>query len=300
MQVYNKSAGDVAFRVINNIIMGIIGILTLYPVLWLVIASVSNPLALHTHHTRLIFWPLGFSLEAYRIVLENMLLWRAYANTIFYTVTATAFSVTICMMGGYVLSRKYLPGRGALTLFMVFTMFFGGGLIPTFLLINALGLVNTRWVMIIPNAVSVFNVIMIMSFCRSLPDEMEESARVDGSNDWRTFVRVMIPLCKPVIAVMILFFAVGNWNSWIWPRIFLRERRLVPLQIVMQEILHMANPDSANVAQHAEGWHGEERGAFMDAVQYSVIVVSMIPIVALYPVIQKYFISGVMIGAIKG
>jgi len=297
--VYNKSFGDVAFRVINNILMSVIGLLALYPIVWLVIASVSNPLELHTHHTNLIFWPRGFSLEAYRIVLNNNQLWRAYANTIFYVATGTTLSVIVSMMGGYVLSRKYLPGRTFFTLLIMFTMFFGGGLIPFFLVVNALGMFNTRWAMIIPNMVSVFNVVMIMAFCRSLPDEMEESARIDGANDWTTFLKVMMPLCKPVIAVMILFYSVGTWNSWLHPRIFLQSRNLVPLQVVMHEILIMANPDSANITGvGAVG--GEERAAFMDAVQYAVIVVSMIPIVALYPVIQKYFISGVMIGAIKG
>ena len=297
--VYNKSFGDVAFRVINNILMSVIGLLALYPIVWLVIASVSNPLELHTHHTNLIFWPRGFSLEAYRIVLNNNQLWRAYANTIFYVATGTTLSVIVSMMGWYVLSRKYLPGRTFFTLLIMFTMFFGGGLIPFFLVVNALGMFNTRWAMIIPNMVSVFNVVMIMAFCRSLPDEMEESARIDGANDWTTFLKVMMPLCKPVIAVMILFYSVGTWNSWLHPRIFLQSRNLVPLQVVMHEILIMANPDSANITGvGAVG--GEERAAFMDAVQYAVIVVSMIPIVALYPVIQKYFISGVMIGAIKG
>jgi len=297
--VYNKSAGDVAFRFFNTLLMSIIGLLALYPIVWLLIASVSNPLELHTHHTNLIFWPRGFSLEAYRIVLNNNQLWRAYANTIFYVITGTTLSVIVSMMGGYVLSRKYLPGRTFFTLLVMFTMFFGGGLIPFFLVVNALGMFNTRWAMIIPNMVSVFNVVMIMAFCRSLPDEMEESSRIDGANDWTTFIKVMMPLCKPVIAVMILFYSVGMWNSWLHPRIFLQSRNLVPLQVIMHEILIMANPDSAAITGvGAVG--GEERTAFMDAVQYAVIVVSMIPIVALYPVIQKYFISGVMIGAIKG
>jgi len=181
----------------------------------------------------------------------------------------------------------------------MFTMFFGGGLIPFFLVINGLGLFNTRWAMILPNMVSVFYVVMIMACFRSVPDEMEESARIDGANDWTTFLKVMMPLCKPVIAVMVLFYTVDMWNSWLHPRIFLQSRSLVPLQVVMNEILIMANPDIANIT--ATGDVGSEaRAAFLDAVQYAVIVVSMIPIVALYPVVQKYFISGVMIGAVKG
>ena len=263
------------------------------------LASASNPLALHTADRRLIFWPLGFSLEAYLLVLENVNLWRAYANTIFYTVAGTGLSVTVSMMGGYALSRSYLSGRGFLTLFIVFTMFFSGGLIPFFLVVNGLGLTNTRWVMLLPNMVNVFYVVMIMSFCRNIPSEMEESARMDGATDWTTFTRIMMPLCKPVIAVMVLFYAVDIWNSWLHPRIFLTNRSLVPLQIIMNEILILNNPEMANIAGvGAVG--GEERASFMDAVQYSVIVVSMIPIVALYPIIQRYFISGVMIGAIKG
>ena len=297
--VYNKSIGDITFRFFNTLLMIAIGLLTLYPVFWLVIASVSNPLTLHTNDSNLIFWPQGFSLEAYRLVLENTGLWRAYANSIFYAIAGTTLSVTVSMMGGYVLSRKYLPGRGFFTMIIIFTMFFSGGLIPFFLVVNGLGLFNTRWAMILPNMVSVFYVVMIMAFCRSIPDEMEESARIDGANDWTTFLKVMMPLCKPVIAVMVLFYTVDMWNSWFHPRIFLQSRNLVPLQIVMNEILIMANPDVANIT--GTGAVGsEDRAAYLDAVQYAVIVVSMIPIVALYPVIQKYFISGVMIGAVKG
>jgi len=297
--VYNKSFSDVAFRFFNTTLMIIIGLLTIYPVLWLVIASFSNPLALHTADSRLVFWPVGFSTEAYQLVLENTNLWRAYANSIFYAITGTILSVTVSMMGGYVLSRKYLPGNTFFTLVLVFTMFFSGGLIPFFLVVNGLGLTDTRWVMLLPNMVSVFNVIMIISFCRGIPDEMEESARIDGSNDWNTFIKVMMPLAKPVIAVMVLFYAVGIWNSWLHPRIFITTRALVPLQVIMNEILIMNNQEMANIAGVGPVG-GEDRAAFMDAVQYAVIVVSMIPIVALYPVIQKYFISGVMIGAIKG
>jgi len=297
--VYKKSPGDVAFRVINTIILSIIGILTLYPVWWLVVASVSNPLALWRADSNLIFWPVGFSLDPYRLVLENTQLWRAYGNTIFYTFFGTIISVSISMMGGYVLSRKYLPGRGFLTMFIVFTMFFSGGLIPFFLVVNTLGLTDTRWVMLLPTAVNVFFVIMILSFCRGIPDEMEESARMDGSNDWNTFIKVMMPLSKAVIAVMVLFYAVQIWNMWLHPRIFLSTRALLPLQVIMNEILILNNSEVANITG-VGAVHGDDRSAFMDSVQYAVIVVSMIPIVALYPFIQKHFMHGVMIGAVKG
>jgi len=294
-----KSPGDVAFRIINTTVMAIILVLALYPIIWLVLASVSNPLELHTAPTRLLLWPRGFSLVAYEMVMTNSQLWRAYGNTIIYAVSGTFISVTVSMMGGYVLSRKYLPGRSFFTLFVVFTMFFSGGLIPFFLTVDAVGLIDTRWAMIIPNAVTVFYVIMIITFCRGIPDEMEEAARIDGANDWYIFTKVMMPLAKPIIAVMVLFYAVDIWNTWMFAQIFLRNRALLPLQVILREILVLTNPEMMNLG--AQGLVASlELAAFMDAVQYAVIVVSMIPIVALYPVIQKYFISGVMVGAIRG
>ncbi|MCL2527298.1 MAG: carbohydrate ABC transporter permease [Defluviitaleaceae bacterium] len=294
-----KSPGDVVFRIINTTIMAIILVLAIYPVVWLVLASVSNPLELHTAPTRLLLWPRGFSTAAYGMVMTNSQLWRAYGNTIFYAISGTFISVTVSMLGGYVLSRKYLPGRRFFTLLIVFTMFFGGGLIPFFIVVDALGLFDTRWAMILPNAISVFYVIMIISFCRGIPDEMEESAKIDGANDFYIFYKVMMPLAKPIIAVMVLFYTVDIWNTWMWGQIFLRSRSLLPLQVILREILVLTNPDMMNLGAHGVT-AAAEQAAFMDAVQYAVIVVSMIPIVALYPVIQKYFISGVMVGALKG
>ncbi|MDR1060612.1 MAG: carbohydrate ABC transporter permease [Clostridiales bacterium] len=294
----DKGAGAKAFRLANALLLSLLAVAAFYPIFYVLVASVSDPVKLYAASKVLLF-PQGFSLAAYKIVFTNSWIWRSYLNTLFYVVAGGALSIFVTLLGGYALSRKYLPGRSVFLVIVTITMFFSGGLIPTFIIVNGLGLTDTVFAMILPSAVSTYNLLVMKTFLQGLPDEMEETSRIDGANDFTILWKVMAPLAAPALAVVSLFYIVSIWNSYIAPTIYLRNRDLFPLQVILREILLSGNTNSTNLNLSVSGGN-EDYQAYSDAVKYATIVVATVPILCVYPFLQRYFVKGVMLGAIKG
>ncbi|MDU6855969.1 MAG: carbohydrate ABC transporter permease [Clostridiales bacterium] len=292
----NETRQDKIFNVINMTILWIVLILVAYPLIYVLSASFSNPQAVSSGKVWL--WPVDFTLRGYEVVFQHPDIVRGFLNAIYITVLGTVVQVIITIMAAYPLSRKTLYGKGVITLFFTFTMFFGGGLIPTFILINNLGLYNTYWALILPGAVGVYNVIVARTFFQTtIPEDLFEAGQLDGCSDFRFLISVVLPLSKPIIAVLVMFYAVGHWNSYFGPMIYLADKQLYPLQIVLRNILVQNQFDSQMMMDVASM---EQQKGLAELIKYSVIVVSSLPMLILYPFIQKHFVKGVMIGAIKG
>lgn len=292
--VESKTIWDRLFTVANYVLLSLILLLTLYPCWYVVVASVSDPVKLYAG-SKFMIWPRGFSVQAYQIIIKHAMLWKSYGNTLIYVSAATVLGLTLTMLGAFVLSRKYLPGKNAMMMMVTITMFFSGGLIPSYLINVELGLVNNRWAMIIPGAISTYNMIMMLTYFRGIPDSLEESARIDGANELVILTRIVIPLSLPVIAVISLYIIVAHWNSYMHATIYLRERDLFPLQVILREILISG---SSNLDQMTSGY--DDFAAYSEAVKYATIIVSTLPVLAIYPFLQRFFVKGVMLGAIKG
>lgn len=277
----------------NALFMVLLSILTLYPFLYVAFASLSDPASL-MQHRGLLLMPEGFSLDAYKAVFDNPMIPAGYRNTLFYVTAGTAINLFMTSLGAYVLSRKGLYFRNAMMFFIVLTMFFQGGLIPTYLLVSSLGMIDTPWAMLLPGAISTWNLIIMRTSFQAVPVSLEESARIDGANDWTILFRVIIPLSLPVIAVMILFYGVGHWNAWFGAMLYLRDRELYPLQLVLREILITNSTDNMTT-----GASSLDKIPIGETIKYATIIAATIPILLLYPFLQKYFVKGVMIGAIK-
>lgn len=288
-----KGPADITFDVVNVLIMVALMIATLYPFLYVLFASVSDPAPL-LQHRGILLWPLGFSLKAYKLVFDNSQIMIGYANTIFYVVVGTALNVALTALGAYALSRRKVMWKKPIMLGIVFTMFFSGGLVPRYLLIHDLGLLNTRWALIFPTAISVFNLIIMRTAFQGIPESLEESARIDGANDFTILLRIVLPLSLPVMAVITLFYAVYHWNSYFDAMIFLHDHNLFPLQLILREIL--ITNDTTNAMT---GIVSGDRYRIGEAVKYAVIIVATVPILFLYPFLQRYFVKGVMIGSLK-
>ena len=280
-------------QVIIVILLCLVVILCLYPIVYVFSMSISNPrrVAFET----LWLFPKGFSLIAYRRIIDNPSIWRAYANTIFYTVVGTSLNVVLTTSLAYALSRKDFAARNYIMAMVTFTMLFSGGMIPLFVLITKLGIYNTRWAMILPPAVAVWNTIIARTFFAGIPDSMGESAKIDGANDLTILARIIIPISTPIIAVLFIFYAVGHWNSYLNALLYLPDNKLHPLQLFLAKLL-------VNDEALLEG--GGEEALDLTYIQhqlkYVAIVVTILPIIAIYPVFQRFFVRGVMIGAIKG
>ncbi|PYI51520.1 carbohydrate ABC transporter permease [Paenibacillus flagellatus] len=287
------SAGEKAFTVFNTLFMLGLCFATLYPFVYVALASLSDPASL-AQHRGLLLKPLGVNFDAYKAVFDNPMITTGYRNTLFYVAAGTAINLVATAIGAYVLSRRNLYFKNALMLLIVVTMFFGGGLIPTYLLINKLGMLNTVWALLIPGAIGTFNMIIMRTAFQSVPASLEESAKIDGANDLTVLFRIIIPLSMPVIAVMILWYAVGHWNSYFSALIYLRDRELFPLQLVLREILITNTTDGMMTGAAAE-----DKIAIAETIKYATIIVSTLPILLLYPFLQKYFVKGVMIGSLK-
>jgi len=289
---YKKSVGEIIFDVLNYCIMILLIIATLYPFWYVLIASLSNPTAV-AQRGGLMLWVEGFTLEAYKMVAQNPNIWSGYQNTAIYVVGGTAVNLFMTTLGAYGLSRRNLYGKGVIMKLIVFTMFFSGGLIPTFLLVRSLGMVDTRWAMIIPGAISTYNMIIMRTAFQGIPVSLEESARIDGANDFTIMWRIIVPLSLPVMAVMTLFYAVGHWNSFFNALVYLRRRELFPLQLILREILITQSlyEMMTNVVT--------DREPIGETIKYATIIVSTVPILCLYPFLQKYFVKGVLIGSLK-
>ena len=287
------SAGERAFGYVNTLLMIGLCLVTLYPFLYVLFASLSNATNF-LQHRGLLFMPVGFDLGAYKAVFDNPMITQGYQNTLLYVVLGTAINLVMTAIGAYVLSRPKLYFKNIIMFFIVVTMVFQGGLIPTYLLVNDLGMMNTMWALLIPGAINTFNMIIMRTAFQGVPVSLEESAKMDGASDWTVLFRIIIPLSMPVIAVMILWYAVGHWNSYFSALVYLRNREDYPLQLVLREILIANNTDSMMT-----GAASDDKYAIGETIKYATIIVSTLPIICLYPFLQKYFVKGVMIGAIK-
>ncbi len=283
------------FDIVVHVIAGFLLLIVLYPLIVVLSSSVSDPALVATGEVVLL--PKGFNLEGYKAVFRNKDIMVGYANTFFYTVVGTIINLLVTVPAGYALTKNKVPGRNlVMTMFMI-TMYFSGGLIPTFLLVKAYGLYNTRWVMLIMGAFSTYNCIICRSFFAAMPVELEEAAEIDGCNPLRTFIQIVLPLSKALLGVMVLYFGVSHWNSYFTGMIYLKEDHMQPLQVFLRRILILAQ-SAVNVE---EG--GEYAAAMADRealIRYSVIVVSSAPLLIIYPFLQKYFDKGVLIGSVKG
>lgn len=289
---YRISISTRLFDTLIYLILILLMLTTFYPIYFIFVASLSSVSEIAKHGS-LMLYPRGLTFESYQSVLHNPYISRGFANSVFYVVFGTSISMILTIFGSYALSRKWLKGRKIIMFLIVFTMFFSGGLIPSFLVVQKLGLFNTVWALLLPGAISSWNLIMMRTYFLGLPDSLEESARIDGAHDFQILFRIILPVSKPIIAVMILFYAVGNWNSWFSASIFIQNRDLYPLQLILREILIQGRVadfggDTANVSRQVA-----------KNLKYATIIVSTVPILVVYPFIQKYFVKGVMLGSLK-
>ena len=291
-----RSYGDRVFGAVNITLLTVVSLIVIYPLFYVLSASISNPASVLNGDMWLL--PKEITFAGYSKVFENKELLNSYGNTIFYTVLGTAINLIMTVMAAYPMSKRDLKGRNLLMAIMVFTMFFSGGLVPTYMLVKQLGMTNSFWALVIPNAVSVYNIIIVRTFFQSsIPHEIQEAAAIDGCSEMRILRSVVLPLSMPIIAVMILFYSVGHWNAYFSALIYLTDRADYPLQLILREILiqgQMEEMVNAGDSSHAKTLLDQE------AVKYAVVVVANLPILLLYPFLQKYFVKGVMIGAIKG
>ena len=290
-----RTRADRAFDLMDYIFLTIAFLLVAYPLYFVVIASVSDPIAVY--EGRVILYPIKPTLEGYRRILSYSTLFTGYINTLLYTLVGTSINVVLTITAGYALSRKELVGRNVMMMGVMITMIVSGGMIPNYLLVRSLRIYNTMWALILPGAVSTWNLIVTRTFFQqTIPDELREAADLDGCSDTAFFLRVVLPLSTSIIAVMILFYAVNHWNSYFNALIYLSSTAKYPLQLVLRNILivntldDMVNDVATQAAQQRMG----------DLIKYGMIIVSSLPLLILYPFLQKYFVQGVMIGAIKG
>lgn len=294
--VQKKSVGSRAFDVLNVAVILMLMLATLYPMLHVLFASLSEPKYLLSH-SGLLLHPVGkVTLKGYELVLKNPNILHGFRNTLLYVALGTAINVLLTAMGAFVLTRKHFAIRKVCSFFILLTMFLNGGMIPTFFVVKNLGLFNSRWALILPGAISVYNMIIMRTFFAGIPVSLEEAATIEGANDWHVFLKIILPLSMPVIAVMILYYGVGHWNSWFGAMIYLRDRDKYPLQLFLREILLQDNIDSsaATTVEMAE------ESLFKELIQYSAILITTLPVLCIYPFLQRFFVKGVMIGAVKG
>ncbi|HZG85835.1 carbohydrate ABC transporter permease [Paenibacillus sp.] len=290
------SRGDRLFDAFNVIVLSLVALSVLYPLYFVLIASISNPDKVMAGEMWL--WPNQPTFSGYERIFQDERIWTGYFNIVKYTVIGTALNLAMTLAGAYALSRKDLIGREAVMYFLLFTLFFSGGLIPTYLLVKELGMLNTMWALIIPKAVAFFNLIVTRTYFQStIPDELLEAAKIDGCSDFGFFFRMALPLSKAIIAVMGLYYGVGHWNSYFDALIYLNEEKMYPLQLILRNIL-IQNQLSAQLLGDVQSL--AEQRKIAELVKYGVIIVSALPLLIVYPLIQKYFVQGVMIGSIKG
>lgn len=290
----HRSLGERIFDGANVFFMFLLSTVTLYPFLYVLFASLSDPSWL-VKVRGIIWYPEGATLEAYKLVFQNPNILTGYMNTLIYVVAGTSLNILMTSLGAYALSRQNVMWKNPVMFMIVFTMFFNGGLIPTYLLVEYLGMVDSRWALIIPTAMSAYNLIIMRTAFQAVPVSLEESAKLDGANDFTVLFRIVLPLSMPVVAVMILFYGVSHWNSWFQALIYIRTRELYPLQLILREILISNSTDSMMT-----GVGGGDKMPVGETIKYATIIIATIPILCLYPFLQKFFVKGVMIGAIKG
>jgi multiple sugar transport system permease protein/putative aldouronate transport system permease protein len=268
----------------------------LYPCIFVISASFSSGTAVQSG--KVILFPVDFSLEGYKTVFHTATVWLGFRNSMFYTIVGTMINIVMTMTAAYCLSRHDLRGRNTIMLLFTFTMFFNGGLIPAYIVVQKLGILNSVWAMLLPGALSVFNLIVARTFIiNTIPMELLEASQMDGCSDIMYYLKVVIPLSKAIIAVLVLFYGVGHWNAYFNAMIYLHDKKLYPLTLYLREIL-MASQIDPSTIQDPE--LQAKLADMVGVIKYALIVVSMIPVLIIYPVIQKYFVKGVMIGSVKG
>lgn len=296
-----ESGRDKVFLICNYIYVFLAFIVVAYPVIYMISASISDPKLVGSGEMWL--WPKGITFEGYQRVFQNSSIWTGYGNTILYTVVGTSINLFVTLPAAYALSRKDFMGRNFFMGMFLVTMFFGGGLVPSYLLIKELGMVNTIWAIVIPSAASIWNIIVARTFFQSsIPKELQEAAQIDGCTNLRLFVKIILPLSMPIIAVMALFYGVGNWNSYFSALIYLNDVAKYPLQLVLRQILVLQemSAQGGGVIDASSASALNNKAEIAALVKYAVIIVATAPIIAVYPFLQRYFVQGVMIGSVKG
>ena len=295
-----QSKGDIAFDVVVIILLTLILLIMIYPMYFILIASISDPGLVVSG--KVFLYPRKVTMESYQMVFETKSIWTGYLNTVIYTVLGTMYNLCTLIPAAYVMSKKNLPGRGFFSIFFFITMYFGGGMIPTYLLMKNLGLLDTRWVLIL-GSVSCYNLIVARQYYQnSIPESLYEAARIDGASEFKCFFRIALPLSSSIIAVMTLFHAVGHWNSYYNALLYVHKADYYPLQLILREILLLNqnvlegaildDPDAATWAIR--------RMWIAESMKYSIIFISCAPLLVAYPFVQKYFVKGVMVGSVKG
>ena len=298
----SKIQGDFRFDVVNMIVLGLITLLFFYPMYLCLISAVSSPEEVYAG--RVLLFPKGFNSEGFQRVIENDSLWRGYLNTIFYTVLGTCINLALTMTGAFVLSRRTFALRTPLNWMVLFTMFFGGGMIPTYLLVKDLKLLNTVWSLVLPGAISTWNLIITRTFlATSIPNELQEAAYIDGCNNIRFFLRIVLPNATTIIAVIGLFYAVDHWLSYWNAMLYITDETKYPLQLVLRDILLKAEValESARSGEDSESAMAVvELLRISESVKYIVVIAGTLPLLIVFPFVEKYFVKGVMIGSVKG
>ena len=292
--VENKSRGERIFNGVNIFILLLLTLIFFYPLWHCLMASFSDPGKLLAYSGALP-WPAGYSLRGYEAVLSNQNILTGYQNTLFYVIVGTSLSMVLTLVGAYALTRQGLMLKKPIMVMIVITMYIGGGMIPDFMVVSKLGLFDSRWSVILATAITTYNLMVMRTAFLQVPHSLEESAMLDGANDFVILWRILLPVTKATIAVVALFYAVGRWNAWFNASIFLRSRSKYPLQLFLREIL-IANQTSGN-----DGVTSEDGMFYLEEViKYCTIIVSTVPILCIYPFVQKYFVTGVMLGSVKG
>ena len=296
MKISGQDKGDWIFELVNNFFLALALLVVLYPIYYILIASISNPDAVNTGQVWIV--PIDVTWEGYSRIFADPMILSGYRNTLFYTFTGTLLNILITMMLAYPLSRRSFFGKKAIMVFITVTMYFDGGLIPTYMLVKSLGLYNNWMVMIILGAVSVFNVIIARTFLQSnIPEELYEAATIDGCSHIVFFIKMVLPLSKAIIAVLALYYGVRNWNEFMKALIYLSDENKYPLQLFLRRILIL---NQAREEMTADIAGGQNKQKIADLIKFGVIIVSSMPVLILYPFLQKYFIKGIMIGSLKG
>ena len=282
------------FDYVNIFLMIAMILITAYPIYYMIIVSISSGMAVL--RGEVYFLPSGINFQAYRMVFDDPSIIRAFRNTITYTVVGTAINLMMTALCAYPLARRSLYGKSILSFFIIFTMFFDGGLIPRYLVVHSLGMVNTIWALFLPTAINVFYLILMRTFFEAIPEEIHESATMDGASEFRKFIQLVLPLSLPVMATMLLFYSVHHWNSFFPALIYLNDKALYPLQIIIRNIV--IEGEMADQVAEMAGSHGVSVVA--QNFKYAFIIVAIMPIIIVYPFLQKYFVQGAMLGSVKG
>lgn len=292
--VERRTVGERIFNFFNILFMLFIIVICVYPILYVIFASFSNSNLLMAHRGLLVK-PLGFSFDAYGKIFENPMVYTGFVNTMFILIVGVIFNMVLTLVGGYFLSRENVKWKKPIMIMVVVTMYFNGGLVPTYLTVKGLGLENSLWSLILPTAVNTFNLIIMRTGFQSVPRELEEAARIDGAGHITILFKIFTPLIKPTLAVILLYYAVGHWNSWFNASIYLTDRELYPIQLVLREIL-IQNDTTSMTTGIASG----ETEAIAESIKYALIVVTTVPVLCIYPFLQRFFEKGVMVGSVKG